>query len=299
VNLADRDMFLAAIHAAPDDDAPRLVFTDWLEENGEEERAEFIRIQIAMKQEYEKNQRMTARQDILFLRQKELFQLPWADVARECGAGVMATFSRGFPNYLNLSVSQFVDLGKSFGAWVGPNTKVRLFDGHLKLERIAKLRETTYLRRLSLDGHEENGSLVEKDLTAFLSGPFLENLLEFGFRVDSSKSANYSEDRLIGSIVSASSLTQLRNLDLSAIRISAKGAKLLATAPRLASLRSLNLSRSPLSRNAVKAIANSKYLRGLTRLILDIAEMDEENVARLRAAFPSGVVQTRYGKVIV
>jgi uncharacterized protein (TIGR02996 family) len=37
---------LAAIAAAPDDDLPRLVYADWLDENGRPLRAEFIRLQI-------------------------------------------------------------------------------------------------------------------------------------------------------------------------------------------------------------------------------------------------------------
>jgi uncharacterized protein (TIGR02996 family) len=39
------DAFLEAILENEDDDAPRLVFADWLEENGQPERAEFIRCQ--------------------------------------------------------------------------------------------------------------------------------------------------------------------------------------------------------------------------------------------------------------
>jgi uncharacterized protein (TIGR02996 family) len=38
--------FLAAVCAAPDDDTPRLAFADWLEEQGETDRAEFIRCQL-------------------------------------------------------------------------------------------------------------------------------------------------------------------------------------------------------------------------------------------------------------
>src|SRR5262249_23722465 len=38
--------FLEAIYAAPEDDAVRLVYADWLEEQGEAARAEFIRVQI-------------------------------------------------------------------------------------------------------------------------------------------------------------------------------------------------------------------------------------------------------------
>lgn len=36
---------LEAILENPADDAPRLILSDWLEEHGEEERAEFIRLQ--------------------------------------------------------------------------------------------------------------------------------------------------------------------------------------------------------------------------------------------------------------
>jgi uncharacterized protein (TIGR02996 family) len=37
-----------AIRAHPDDDTPRLVYADWLQENGDEPRAEFIRVQCAL-----------------------------------------------------------------------------------------------------------------------------------------------------------------------------------------------------------------------------------------------------------
>jgi uncharacterized protein (TIGR02996 family) len=37
--------FLQAILENPDDDAPRLIFADWLEERGNSDRAEFIRLQ--------------------------------------------------------------------------------------------------------------------------------------------------------------------------------------------------------------------------------------------------------------
>ncbi len=40
------EALLAAVLADPGDDAPRLVYADWLDEHGEPERAEFIRVQI-------------------------------------------------------------------------------------------------------------------------------------------------------------------------------------------------------------------------------------------------------------
>ena len=39
---------LKAIIANPDEDTPRLVYADWLQENGDDERAEFIRVQVQL-----------------------------------------------------------------------------------------------------------------------------------------------------------------------------------------------------------------------------------------------------------
>ena len=44
----EEDPFLLSIAENKNDDFPRLVFADWLEEKGQEERAEFIRVQIEL-----------------------------------------------------------------------------------------------------------------------------------------------------------------------------------------------------------------------------------------------------------
>lgn len=46
--MSDRRALLNAILDAPDDDAPRLVYADWLREVGEYDRAEFIAVQIRL-----------------------------------------------------------------------------------------------------------------------------------------------------------------------------------------------------------------------------------------------------------
>lgn len=46
----DESALLAAIAAHPDEDTPRLMYADWLDENDQPERAEFIRLQIALVQ---------------------------------------------------------------------------------------------------------------------------------------------------------------------------------------------------------------------------------------------------------
>ncbi len=42
------DALTAAVIASPADDLPRLVYADWCDENGQPERAEFIRVQCAL-----------------------------------------------------------------------------------------------------------------------------------------------------------------------------------------------------------------------------------------------------------
>src|SRR5205085_8409377 len=42
------DPLLAAVIADPDDDTVRLALADWLDENGDEARAEFVRVQVKL-----------------------------------------------------------------------------------------------------------------------------------------------------------------------------------------------------------------------------------------------------------
>jgi uncharacterized protein (TIGR02996 family) len=46
--MSESNVFLKAICDNPDDDGPRLIYADWLEENGNLQRAEFIRVQCAL-----------------------------------------------------------------------------------------------------------------------------------------------------------------------------------------------------------------------------------------------------------
>src|SRR5215203_267031 len=46
--MSDAAALLATIRAAPADDAPRLVYADWLDEHGHPDRAEFIRVQCEL-----------------------------------------------------------------------------------------------------------------------------------------------------------------------------------------------------------------------------------------------------------
>src|SRR4051794_28377170 len=45
--MSEREGFLAAITESPDDDTPRLIFADWLDDH-DDPLGEFIRLQIAL-----------------------------------------------------------------------------------------------------------------------------------------------------------------------------------------------------------------------------------------------------------
>src|SRR4051812_5415321 len=47
-HFTGHEPFLRAIFDAPDDDTPRLVYPDFLDENGQPERAELIRVQCEL-----------------------------------------------------------------------------------------------------------------------------------------------------------------------------------------------------------------------------------------------------------
>src|SRR5437868_14865571 len=73
-SMPTEEAFIQAIIADPDDDAPRLIYADWLDEQGESERAEFIRVQIAlarMDEDDERRPELEVRERNLLARQEE------------------------------------------------------------------------------------------------------------------------------------------------------------------------------------------------------------------------------------
>jgi uncharacterized protein (TIGR02996 family) len=98
---ADHLPFLRAVMANPDDDLPRLVFADWLDENGQPERAEFIRLQI------DRHHRgVTA----LHPREEELVRAHGADWLEHLPAGCDdLSFRRGFVHRLRCHARHLFD----------------------------------------------------------------------------------------------------------------------------------------------------------------------------------------------
>src|SRR5262245_55373335 len=67
-SMSDHDALYRAILANPDDDTPRLVYADWLQENGRPEEAELIRVECQLEATTPDDPEYT----VLFERQVEL-----------------------------------------------------------------------------------------------------------------------------------------------------------------------------------------------------------------------------------
>ncbi|HEY2147185.1 MAG TPA: TIGR02996 domain-containing protein, partial [Pirellulales bacterium] len=107
--MSHGDAFLQAILADPEDDAPRLIYADWLEERGDP-RGEFIRLQCAL-------ERLSATDparpdledeagDLLYQHEQE-WTAPLQGIASEW------RFRRGFIEEVSIAGEEFVARGDS------------------------------------------------------------------------------------------------------------------------------------------------------------------------------------------
>lgn len=121
--LPDWELLLKAVVASSDDDLPRLVAADWLDEHDEPERAEFIRVQI---------ERAKSDRPELEWREKALWNNPlfgpsWATEACPAVATLdfgsslrtvavsgseRVTFRRGFPFRVSCTAGEWLRHGK-------------------------------------------------------------------------------------------------------------------------------------------------------------------------------------------
>jgi uncharacterized protein (TIGR02996 family) len=97
--MTEQEAFLQAIVEEPDDDTPRLVYADWLDENGQHDRAEFIRVQClqaSLPWDDDRQSELLAREARLLARHYEEWTAAggdWPD--REDGTPGLG-FRRGF-----------------------------------------------------------------------------------------------------------------------------------------------------------------------------------------------------------
>ena len=77
--LEEHEAFLRAIFDAPDDDTPRLVYADFLDDHGFPDRAELIRVQCERERRYPPDNESVDTNDPIFDRERRAFDraFPW------------------------------------------------------------------------------------------------------------------------------------------------------------------------------------------------------------------------------
>lgn len=267
--MSERAAFINAILDNPADDTARLVFADWLEEHGEPERAEFIRVQIEADKLPED---VRLRND------------PGARIAGKHGAafgggwrkaiGLSETegeYVRGFLTGVRVdSTPGFLDLTDSVLAHEPVLFEVKLEVWRRsspqatpeELQQIASLADSPNLRAVTRLWHNNRWVSPARQfggerLIQLMASPHLINLREISIRSDPTI-------RLAGvkAIASAPARCALESLELDGTLtgFGTAAVEVLATAPRFAALKRLSLRENALTSDDVRLLLASETL---------------------------------------
>jgi uncharacterized protein (TIGR02996 family) len=267
--MNDHDAFLQAIIAEPDEDAPRLVYSDWLEERGDP-RAEFIRIQCALA----RPERNSLHRSELREREQKLlaeYGQEWLKPLR--GFGKLLRFRRGFVEGMTITAEKFLHRGDDLFR-LAPIRTLRIEQVWTQMLRVAACQYLTRLREISFSAN----NLGEPDMHVLAASPHL-----FGLT-----SLNMSSNR-IGSagaaiLVDSSHLNGLFELDVGGNLIYTGGAETLVRLPGLARLTSLNLSFNVLGDAGMQALAGSPQVVRLVTLSLCLCGIGNTGAQALAAS---------------
>jgi uncharacterized protein (TIGR02996 family) len=111
--MTDREAFLRAIRAHPDDDTPRLIYADWLDEHGDPAQAEFVRLQIELEPirdqlDQPRVRELAERESILLATHGHDWLGPAAELVGPYPA-FGPVFRRGLPEMVCLSLGTFLE----------------------------------------------------------------------------------------------------------------------------------------------------------------------------------------------
>jgi uncharacterized protein (TIGR02996 family) len=238
---------LQAICAEPYDDLPRLVYADWLEENGQPERGEFIRVQC----ELDRLPHTDPRQAVLLERERELLRAhrnAWAaQLPPLCGVR-WGPFERGFVARADFqSLKAFTDRFEE-AATYAPLTTVDL--RNLSARSMARLASVAHLRQVRV-------------------------LILVDCRPD---------DNAVRALATSPHVAGLRELFLTCAPVTDTGAFALASSPHLGQLCLLSLARTHVGPDGILALVDSPRLGGLRRLYCCENPLGDEGAAALLRA---------------
>jgi uncharacterized protein (TIGR02996 family) len=297
LSLPMSHQFLQAILANPDDDTPRLVYADWLDENGNPERAEFIRVQIELAKLSRwdpKRKALEQREDELFTRERnwrewtgslpEFFNANWEQCAGRPEAWV--TFRRGFPHEVKCSAKSWFDHAEEFysAAPIEAVNGLESFDDWKPTQALRRL------RRIELDDGFVNNRPVKAvsflarrakllPLLRELSISFIEYYYQDMDRHSFIKSAQTNS--CLRALAHSSLVEQLDRLELGWYGSATEGFHELCTSPVLRNLHHLRLSCSWISFAKADCVALAQLQAPLRSLSLQSLKLDDAAVSAI------------------
>jgi len=247
----------AAVCAEPDDDAPRLVLADWLEENGEDDRAVAIRLSVA-------RSRLDPLDPARWVADRRLSQavdrrsLDWwrGGLPKFAGVG-WGTFDRGFIHEARILDSPA--LLRHADALFAAAPIDRLSGLLLEDDSLRMMRHLDRVRTIDLGGpgELEPGRLI----------PLAEADASAGLRELRIADGRYGDD-VLTSLAACRGWPNLDTLDLSGNRFTPAGWLMLSDSPLLARLRQLDISNCDGVPPAVGELLESPCVPNLRRLNL-------------------------------
>ena len=194
--------FLEAIREEPDDDLHRLAWADWLEEQGHDDRAAFLRAQLAAARLDETDLALDALEDraddLLAAHENE-----WAGKVGELAFDL--GWSRGCLESATLDANALLDHGDGLFETT-PIRHVRLLVAEDDLPRVAGCPWLAGVEHLEIGNASH---LRDAPLQAFLSSPHLGRLTSLDLN------GHGIEGPLIQTLIGTGLLSRLRKLDLS------------------------------------------------------------------------------------
>jgi uncharacterized protein (TIGR02996 family) len=288
------EVFLHDVLEHPDDDTPRLVYADWLDEHGDERglaRGELIRTQCELERLPPDDPRWAdlERQasDLLKAHSKA-----WLAPLRKAKLGIKnPQFRRGFLEEVTMKAPGFVRSAEHLFHLVPTIRSIYLPDASNEVKALA---DCPYLSRLTaINLHRMcvcGMCRIQDELRKLFASPHVANLTSLGLsgdriNVETARhlaespylvrlttldlSNNFLGNAGVRVLAGSQHLGALTTLNLSGNDIGLPGARALAASPLLGQLTTLDLSDNKISSTAAKALANSPHLTDRLRLLLD------------------------------
>lgn len=286
MNVTDEQPFLDAVFDRYADDRPRLVYADFLDDSGAPERAELIRVQLALAKLGEDD----PRRPLLCDRQAELLTRNRAEwTAHLAGLVEAVDFRRGVPDSALVDGAAFLERG----AELFQRLRVRrlsLHDAAPVVDKLAASPLLAHVRELDLC----NCDLGPRGLAVLAKSPHLSKLeaIDLGF--------NKLDDAAVEVLTRSSNFANLTSLALNDNDlIGDAGARSLATSPFFAGLTALDLSGNDIADAGVAALAASGSLPRLRALRLAGNRIGDAGAAALAKSELLGRVLAAGGELVL